>query len=108
MRRVRGRQGRGLTHDWAGRVYAADFHNPYIDFDACQLRLPGFSLNALRFVGDKTHTLRYVFKDQSTGELFFCVTLSLLFDKPYHDLQRAADAEAAAMEEMAATEGEGQ
>jgi hypothetical protein len=43
------------------------------------LRLPGFSISVLRYINDKTHKLRYVFKNNKTGDLYFAVTLTLLF-----------------------------
>ena len=62
-----------------GRLYQADFFNPYIDFSKFALKLPGFSLGVIKYINDKTHHLRYVFKDRSTGKLLFCVVFTLLF-----------------------------
>ena len=40
--------------DWeAGRVYQADFSNGYLDFNEFALRLPGFSLGVLPYLGGK-------------------------------------------------------
>jgi len=75
----------------AGRLYQGDFFNPYIDFGTGSLRLPGgFSINCLKYVNDKTHKLRYVFKDRESGELYFCVVLTLLFGE---ELEKAVEVE---------------
>jgi len=34
-----------------GRIYRGDFYNPYLDFNEFALKLPGFSLGVLRFLG---------------------------------------------------------
>lgn len=62
-----------------GRCYQGDFYNPYIDFSKFALKLPGFSLGVIKYINDKTHHLRYVFKNRATGELLFVVVLTLLF-----------------------------
>ncbi|KAL2850018.1 hypothetical protein BJX68DRAFT_237213, partial [Aspergillus pseudodeflectus] len=72
--------------DWefeAGRVYWADFGNQYLDFNQFILRLPGFNINALNYIDEKTHSLRYVLKNRATGEVYFVVlfTLVLLEDE---------------------------
>ncbi|KAL9012194.1 MAG: hypothetical protein Q9173_003024 [Seirophora scorigena] len=53
-----------------GRVYKADFFNPYLDFNEFALKLPGFSL--------KQELLLYVLKDKDTGEVLFVVVFTLL------------------------------
>jgi len=63
----------------AGREYSADFHNGYLDFSQFSLKLPGFSLNVMKYIDDKTHRLRYVFKNRETEEVYFVVVFSLLF-----------------------------
>jgi hypothetical protein len=72
----------------AGRLYHADFFNPYIDFSSFSLTLPGgFQLHCLKYIGDKTHKLRYVFKDSEDPEkVYFCVVFTLLHGK---DLEHA-------------------
>jgi len=70
----------------AGREYRADFFNPYLDFSNFSLRLPGFSLNVLRYIDDKTHKLRYVFKNKESGDVYFVVVFSLLYGE---ELQEA-------------------
>ena len=64
-----------------GRSYEADFFNPYLDFGNFALRLPGFSLNVVKYIDDKTHQLRYVFKNIATGDVYLVVVLTLLFGK---------------------------
>lgn len=74
----------------AGRLYEADFFNPYIDFGSFALKLPGLSINCIKYVNDKSHKLRYVFKNTKTGDLYLCVTFTLLFGE---DLQNALEKE---------------
>ncbi|KAF1988497.1 DUF1769-domain-containing protein [Aulographum hederae CBS 113979] len=62
-----------------GRVYRGDFFNPYLDFGKFALRLPGFSLSVGRYINDKTHALRYVFKNTKTGDVYFVIVMNLLF-----------------------------
>lgn len=62
-----------------GRLYHADFFNPYIDFNKFALRLPGFSLKVMKYINDKTHVLRYVFKNRQRDEVYFVVNITLLF-----------------------------
>jgi hypothetical protein len=63
----------------AGRMYHADFFNPYLDFANFALRIPGFSISVVRYIDDKTHQLRYVLKNRATGECLFVVIFTLLF-----------------------------
>ncbi|KAF2641079.1 DUF1769-domain-containing protein [Massarina eburnea CBS 473.64] len=63
----------------AGRMYQADFFNPYLDFANFALRIPGFSISVVRYIDDKTHALRFVLKDRSTNEVLFVVIFNLLF-----------------------------
>ncbi|KAF2215458.1 hypothetical protein CERZMDRAFT_11920, partial [Cercospora zeae-maydis SCOH1-5] len=62
-----------------GRLYQGDFYNPYLDFANFALKLPGFSLKVIRYIGDKTHCLRYVFKNRDTGDVYFNVNFTLLW-----------------------------
>ncbi|ETN38676.1 uncharacterized protein HMPREF1541_06713 [Cyphellophora europaea CBS 101466] len=62
-----------------GRLYMADFFNPYLDFNDFSLKLPGFSLNVIKYVDSKTHELRYVLKNQKTGELYAAFMFTLLW-----------------------------
>ena len=71
---------KGKTEEWTwegGRVYMADFFNPYLDFNAFALKLPGFSLSILPYLGGEDY-LRYVLKDKDSGEVLFVVIFSLL------------------------------
>lgn len=51
------------------------------------LRLPGFSLSVLKYVDDKTHKLRYVFRDgprragekDGEGRVYFVIVMTLMF-----------------------------
>ena len=61
-----------------GRLYTGDFFNPYIDFNKFKLRLPGFSISCIRYINDKTHHLRYVFKNVKTGDVYFVIIFTLL------------------------------
>lgn len=62
-----------------GRMYHADFYNPYFDLNKVHLRLPGIQIRVLKYVNERTHTLRYVFKDQVKEEVYLIVVLKLLF-----------------------------
>jgi len=73
-----------------GRVYQADFFNPYIDFGNFALRLPGFSLKVIKYVDQKSHCLRYVFKNRESGDVYLNVDLRLLWGD---DLAKALEAE---------------
>jgi hypothetical protein len=62
-----------------GRLYMADFFNPYLDFNDFSLKLPGFSLNVIKYVDSKTHELRYVLKNRKTHELCAAFMFTLLW-----------------------------
>ena len=62
-----------------GRLYQGDFYNPYLDFANFALKLPGFSLKVIKYIGEKTHCLRYVFKNRKTGDVYFNVNFTLLW-----------------------------
>ncbi|KAF2753552.1 DUF1769-domain-containing protein [Pseudovirgaria hyperparasitica] len=72
------------------RVYQGDFFNPYLDFSKFALRLPGFSLGVLRYIDDKSHTLRYTCKNNKTGDVYFVVIFKLLFGE---ELRRALESD---------------
>lgn len=81
------------------RLYEGDFFNPYIDFSSTflafslvvnsidpanfhtefALQLPGFSIKVIKYINDRTHNLRYVFKNRKTEEVYFVVVITLLF-----------------------------
>ncbi|KAL9635429.1 MAG: hypothetical protein Q9204_002635 [Flavoplaca sp. TL-2023a] len=72
--------GRDRLENWQweeGRLYKADFFNPYLDFNQFALKLPGFSLKVLGYLGGEDY-LRYVLKDIDTGEVLFVVVFTLL------------------------------
>lgn len=62
-----------------GRLYQADFFNPYLDFNDFSLKLPGFSLNVIKYVDAKTHELRYVLKNKESGEVYVAFMFTLLW-----------------------------
>ena len=70
------------------RLYQADFYNPYLDFAKTSLKLPGFSLNVIKYVDQKSHSLRYVFKNRKSGDVYINVNIHLLFGE---QLKRALD-----------------
>lgn len=73
----------------AGRMYQADFFNPYLDFANFALRIPGFSISVVRYIDDKTHQLRFVLKNRSTDEVLFVVIFTLLFGQKLEDTLEA-------------------
>ncbi|KAH6847548.1 hypothetical protein B0I37DRAFT_354279 [Chaetomium sp. MPI-CAGE-AT-0009] len=68
-----------------GRTYGFDFFNPYIDFNEFALRLPGFNLpimkywdgQGLRHHRKRSHQLRYVLRNRSTGQVYLVVLFTL-------------------------------
>ncbi|EMC94072.1 hypothetical protein BAUCODRAFT_219988 [Baudoinia panamericana UAMH 10762] len=62
-----------------GRLYEGDFYNPYLDFPNFALKLPGFSLKVIKYVDQKSHCLRYVFKNRKTGDVYFNINFHLLW-----------------------------
>jgi hypothetical protein len=76
-----------------GRLYQADFFNPYLDFANFALRIPGFSISVVKYIDNKTHQLRYVLRDQKTDEVLFVVIFNLLFGQGLEDTLREKDAE---------------
>lgn len=94
-----------------GRLYQGDFYNPYLDFANFALKLPGFSLKVIKYIGEKTHCLRYVFKDRVTGNVYFNVNFTLLWGdklrqaleddgrvRNHHDHQQGEQQEASAVD----------
>lgn len=61
------------------RLYQVDFYNPYLDFGNFALKLPGFSIKVIKYIDEKSHTLRYVFKNRTTEDVYFSVNLNLLW-----------------------------
>ena len=87
--------GKPAEWEWEEeRVYMADFFNPFLDFNEFALKLPGFSLSILPYLGGEDHLryvnalvlrpsqslndVRYVLKNKDTGEVFFVVVFTLL------------------------------
>ncbi|KAL4956382.1 hypothetical protein BDW69DRAFT_192431 [Aspergillus filifer] len=68
-----------------GRVYWADFGNQYLDFNEFTLCLPGFNINALHYIDEKTHSLRYVLKNRATGDVYLVVVFTLVHATEQHD-----------------------
>ena len=68
------------------RLYSFDFYNPYLDFGNFALKLPGFSIKVIKYIDEKSHTLRYVFKNRETGDVYLCINFNLLWGE---QLQRA-------------------
>nr|POF18081.1 upf0590 protein [Quercus suber] len=62
-----------------GRLYQGDFYNPYIDFGNFALKLPGFTLKVIKYVDQKSHCLRYVFKNRETNDVYFNINFHLLW-----------------------------
>ncbi|KZF26259.1 DUF1769-domain-containing protein [Xylona heveae TC161] len=64
-----------------GRVYQADFFNPYLDFNEFSLKLPGFTLPVIKYWDGqplRTHSLRYVLRNRQTKDLYFVIVFTLL------------------------------
>jgi hypothetical protein len=72
----------------AGRLYQSDFGNPYLDFNDFSLKLPGFSLNVIKYVDSKTHELRYTLKNKSTEEIYAVVMFTLLFGEELEQVRK--------------------
>ncbi|KAI9845185.1 MAG: hypothetical protein M1838_001846 [Thelocarpon superellum] len=60
----------------AGRVYTADFFNPYLDFNRFALKLPGFSLSLMHYWDGQP--LRYVLKNRKSGAVYFVIVFTLV------------------------------
>lgn len=72
----------------AGRLYQSDFGNPYLDFNDFSLKLPGFSLNVIKYVDSRTHELRYTLKNRATDEIYAVVMFTLLFGEELERVKR--------------------
>ena len=83
-----------------GRCYAFDFHNGYIDWNNYALKLPGFSFGVLKYINDRTHTVRFVLKSRKTGKVFVATTFRLLYGE---ELEKAKKKSAAAAASAAQT-----
>lgn len=65
-----------------GREYRVDFFNPYLDFNDFSLKLPGFSISVLGFMGGDDY-LRYVLRNKETGDVLFVVMFALVKREDY-------------------------
>lgn len=92
----------GFTFE-KGRTYHGDFYNPYLDFGNFALKLPGFSIRVIKYIDEKSHRLRYVFKNRKTGDVYFCVNLNLLWGD---ELKTALEDEQKEVEKFAGAEKE--
>ena len=63
----------------AGRLYQSDFGNQYLDFNDFSMKLPGFTMNIIKYIDKKSHELRYTLKNKKTDEVYACVLFTLLF-----------------------------
>ncbi|KAG8631831.1 hypothetical protein KVT40_000971 [Elsinoe batatas] len=70
-----------------GRKYFFDFSNGYIDWKAYALKLPGFSVPVLKYLGNGdgakqggsgSHKVRFFLKDVVTEEVYFVIMCTLL------------------------------
>ena len=86
-----------------GRLYSADFYNPYLDFGNFALKLPGFNIKVIKYIDEKSHTLRYVFKNQQSGDVYLCVNFNLLWGD---ELQKASRDNGETMQARAGAEAE--
>ncbi|KAF4761261.1 hypothetical protein HAV15_006123 [Penicillium sp. str.  len=78
-----------------GRMYVADFGNPYLAFNDFSVRLPGFNLHIMKYVDEKNHELRYTLKDVSNGRVYLAVVFSVVLgeteDKKDHSKSEQRD-----------------
>ncbi|KAF9975771.1 hypothetical protein BGZ73_000442 [Actinomortierella ambigua] len=63
------------------QIYAFDFFNPYIDFVNFTLKLPGFSLDVIKYWDGQP--LRYIAKTKDDKTVFFAVVFELV---PVNDI----------------------
>ncbi len=75
----------------AGRLYQSDFGNPYLDFNDFSLKLPGFTLNVIRYIDAKSHELRYTLKNKKTGEVYCAIVFNLLFGDELKEAAKEAE-----------------
>lgn len=87
-----------------GRCYAFDFHNGYIDWKNYALKLPGFSFGVLKYINDRTHTVRFVLKSRKTGKVFVATTFRLLYGEELEKAKKKSAAAAASAAQTGETE----
>ncbi|KAI8888155.1 hypothetical protein K501DRAFT_240829 [Backusella circina FSU 941] len=57
------------------QVWSMDFCNPYLDFEKCTVRIPGFEVNILRYWDGQP--ARFIAKSKEDGVIFFIVEFNL-------------------------------
>ncbi|KAH6615793.1 hypothetical protein B0J18DRAFT_372913 [Chaetomium sp. MPI-SDFR-AT-0129] len=103
----------GSKEGWTwefGRVYGVDFFNPYVDFGELALRLPGFNLpvikywdgQGLRTPPKRSHQLRYVLRNRTTGQVYLVVLFTLHLAE---DINEDGTLKPAALEALAQSSG---
>ncbi|KAK3346611.1 hypothetical protein B0T25DRAFT_507112 [Lasiosphaeria hispida] len=93
-----------------GQTYGVDFYNPYIDFGDFSLRLPGFNLpimkywdgQGLRHNLKRSHQLRYVLRNRTTGQVYLVVLFTLYLRE---DINEDGSLKPAALEATAKASG---
>ena len=83
----------------AGRLHQSDFGNPYLDFNDFSLKLPGFTLNVIKYIDAKSHDLRYTLKNKKTGEVYCAVVFNLLFGDELKEAEKEAEQGAGSVSE---------
>lgn len=88
-----------------GRTYYFDFANGYIDWSKYAVKLPGFSVPVLKYLGKGVapgteeakkkkspgHKVRFFLKDVKTGEVFFVIMATLITGDELGKAQREDD-----------------
>ncbi|KAI1749601.1 hypothetical protein F4782DRAFT_512359 [Xylaria castorea] len=88
-----------------GKTYCVDFFNPYLNFNEFSLRLPGFTLPILKYWDGqglrarpkRSHTLRYVLRNRSTGDTYLVILFTLYLKE---DVNEDGSLKPAALEAM--------
>ena len=89
-----------------GREYQVDFFNPYLDFNDFSLKLPGFSISVLGFMGGEDY-LRYVLRNKETGDVLFVVVFALVKREDYEkEMSKEEDTNVQKEKEEGVEEGE--
>lgn len=59
-----------------GYTYGFDFFGPWLDFNSFQVKLPGFTVNLLRYWDGQP--VRYVLKNMATGNVYAVIVLDFI------------------------------
>lgn len=59
-----------------GYTYGFDFFGPWLDFNSFQVKLPGFTVNLLRYWDGQP--VRYVLKNSVTGDVYAVIVLDFV------------------------------